>query len=85
MRIEGIASEAFPQLRAKKIQKNTSPTVFKKILSDSFAPSKTLQNSPSPRALAIESIKSKINSGYYDRESVVDDITDKLAQLFNKE
>jgi hypothetical protein len=34
--------------------------------------------------ITLESIKAKIQSGFYNSEAVTDDVTDKLAGLFEK-
>jgi hypothetical protein len=34
--------------------------------------------------VTLESIKAKINSGFYNSDAVADDISDKLAGLFEK-
>jgi anti-sigma28 factor (negative regulator of flagellin synthesis) len=34
--------------------------------------------------LKLESIKARIRSGFYSREEVTDDVSDKLAKLFDR-
>jgi hypothetical protein len=77
MRIEGLATQLYLQQTAKKAGKETSqPEKSKK---DQYVPSL-----PS-RSMALESIKQKVKSGYYSSDAVAEDISDKLAKLFDKE
>jgi len=36
------------------------------------------------RALLIEAVKARIKSGFYSRDAVTDDVSDKLAKLFDR-
>jgi hypothetical protein len=36
------------------------------------------------RALLIEAVKARIKGGFYSRDAVADDVSDKLAKLFDR-
>jgi len=36
------------------------------------------------RALLIEAVKARIKSGFYSRDAVAEDVSDKLAKLFDR-
>ncbi len=41
-------------------------------------------SSKDTRSLLLDSVRSRIRSGYYSRDSVADDISDKLSRLFDR-
>ncbi len=79
MRIESIA--AYGNYTKKSANNGNKPVKQKKSDSgDSYIPSKASGGSK----LHLESVKAKINSGYYSSEKVVDDIVDKLGSVFDQ-
>jgi hypothetical protein len=86
MRIDAVVTEFSSEFRGKKSLKASTAGSFaqelKKAQKDSYQPSPV---DPQSRNLAIDSIKAKIKAGYYTRDSVMEDVSDKLAKLFNKD
>ena len=77
MQIEGVGKQIYQNIQSKRTQKPGSKLPKDK---DEYIPS----NSPT-RNISLDSIKEKIKSGYYDKDEVTDDISDKLAGLFDRE
>ena len=83
MRIEGVAQGLTAYMRAKQAQKTSKEPSFKEILKDTY---ESTANEKAPQAnIALDSIRLKVKAGYYSRDSVAEDISDKLAKIFDKE
>ena len=78
MRIESVSSEYYLN---NITNKNKAKAVPKTVVKDEYIPS---SNIPDARNIALSSIKAKIKSGYYNSESVLEDVSDKLARLFDR-
>ena len=76
MRIETLSTHTI-QLQTKKSRKIIKKTEKKE---DSYI--SAIENS---RNIALESIKAKVKSGFYSKKEVMDDISDKLAYLFDRD
>ena len=84
MRIEGITQ--YSQI-AKLGKKTKGDAKFKDVLGSvldtvDISSTKTNKKQLTPH---LESIKSKIKSGYYNNSKVADDISEKLANIFDKD
>ena len=86
MRIDAVSTEFSTEIRGKKQLKASNSNSFtqelKKAQKDSYEPSPV---DPNTRNIALDSIKAKIKGGYYNRDNVAEDISDKLAKLFSKD
>ena len=86
MRIDALATEFASEIRGKKPLKASKSDNFAKTLQkaqkDTYEPAVA---DPQSRSIALDSIKAKIKAGYYASDSVIEDVSDKLAKLFNKD
>ena len=77
MRIEGSIQ---PTPLRNSVGQNRIKTERKSVPTrDSFEPS-----DPTSRKLALYSIKEKVKAGYYSSDRVAEDISDKLARIFDE-
>lgn len=80
MRVESTTASNIYRSALKKTGRKRKATPDVPPKADSAA----AKISISSRSLALESIKEKIKSGYYNRDDVAEDISDKLSKLFNR-
>lgn len=74
MRIEGSIP---PNLQNPAPRKGTREPRKSTLQADTYVPS-----APSPRQFALYSIKEKVKSGYYNSDRIAEDISEKLARIF---
>jgi hypothetical protein len=79
MRIEGMDSVSILENRRKK-PGPVAKSVITSRDSDTYVPSNM-----NVRTLALESIKAKVKSGYYNSEKIAEDISDKLAKYLDED
>ncbi len=74
MRIEGSIQPNLQNPASRKGNKELRKPVPK---TDTYVP-----GAPSPRQFALYSIKEKVRSGYYNSDRIAEDISEKLAKIF---
>ncbi len=77
MRVESINSYNVIKKKQKSFSKSSTSSKTR-TNKDTFTISKE-----SSRKLTLESIKSKIKSGFYNSDEVMDDISNKLSSVLN--
>lgn len=75
MRIEGSIQPNLQNPVSRKGNKEPRKPIPK---ADTYVPS-----APSPRQFALYSIKEKVKSGYYNSDRIAEDISEKLARIFD--
>lgn len=78
MRIDGLAPIVPKKLHVGKAVRPAKSRPAARV--DEFTPSPD-----STRKAVLESIKAKVKAGFYNSDEVLDDVSDKLAGLFDRE
>ncbi len=81
MNIQGIQSYLSYELKAKPAKKKAVPKENppQKRVKDTYEPAESEE-----RRKLLQSVKKKIQSGYYNSEEVVEDLSEAFAKAFNQ-